>query len=99
MQELKTAIAASELPASDIESLTPAQRRGELAMLMLRLSRGLHFNDFTAATGGEARKLFAEPIERLAKLWLIEVDTEAVRLTESGLNVADAVAAEFLLDE
>ena len=44
-------IAGGRLPAVDVETLTPRQRAGELAMLLLRLSRGLNFADFAARTG------------------------------------------------
>lgn len=94
--EWEQAVAAGTLPAMDLEHLSPSRRAGELAMLQLRLTRGLHFGDFAARTGSDAADLFAEPIERLSRLGLVEVDNTAVRLTDSGLNVADAVSAEFL---
>ena len=65
-------------------------------MLQLRLKRGVKFAEFAARTGYDARELYAAQIEHLAKLGLIIVDNDALRLTETGLNVADAVAAEFL---
>jgi oxygen-independent coproporphyrinogen-3 oxidase len=94
--EWEVAVSSGVLPAADLETLSPAQRCGELAMLNLRLSRGLAFADFATRTGEDARVLFAEPIERLAKLGLIAVSQDAVQLTVAGLDVADAVAAEFL---
>ena len=84
------------LPAADVEHLTPSQRAGELAMLMLRLERGIVLNDFSARTGLDARSRFAATIGRLEQLGLITAAPDAIRLTESGLNVADAVSAEFL---
>ena len=94
--EWEAAIACGDLPATDIEHLAPAQRAGELAMLMLRLSSGLNFETFATRTGLDAPVLFAEQIERLAALGLLTSDSHAVRLTKAGLNVADAVATEFL---
>jgi oxygen-independent coproporphyrinogen-3 oxidase len=94
--EWEQAIAAGELPGTDIERLTPLQRAGELAMLMLRLTRGIDFADFSDRTGLSAQVLFAGPIDRLAKLALIRIDSDAIRLTDRGLNVADAVSSEFL---
>jgi oxygen-independent coproporphyrinogen-3 oxidase len=94
--EWEQAIASGSLPATDAEWLSDDRRRGELAMLNLRLSRGLNFTDFTARTGAEARELFAGQIDRLSRLGLVRLDDEAIRLTEAGLNVADAVAADFL---
>lgn len=94
--EWEKAVANKNLPACDVEQLSPSRRAGELAMLMLRLTCGLNFADFTARTGYSARDLFADPLERLSKLQLVHVDSTAIRLTDAGINVADAVAAEFL---
>ena len=44
-------------PARDgCRALTPEQRTGELAMLKLRLTRGLDFADFAARTGRDVRE-------------------------------------------
>jgi len=94
--EWEQAIEAERLPAADVEQLTPDQRAGELAMLMLRLSDGLNFDDFAGRTGRDARQMFARQIDQLAPPGLITVDDRGVRLTDRGLSVADAVSAEFL---
>ena len=49
------AIEAGHLPAQDVETLSAEQRRGELVMLMLRLSRGVKFVEYAARTGRDAR--------------------------------------------
>jgi oxygen-independent coproporphyrinogen-3 oxidase len=94
--EWEDAVDAGTVPAVDVEHLSPQRRAGELAMLLLRLSRGIEFDGFSARTGVDAREAFAEPLRRLAGLGLIQVDDRAVRLSRAGLDVADAVAAEFL---
>jgi oxygen-independent coproporphyrinogen-3 oxidase len=96
--EWEEAVGAGNLPASDVECLTPARRAGELAMLMLRLDRGIVLSDFSARTGLDARRYFADAVARLERLGLITAGPDAIRLTESGLDVADAVSAEFLVD-
>jgi oxygen-independent coproporphyrinogen-3 oxidase len=92
----ENAIEAADLPALDVEHLAPQQRAGELAMLLLRLSRGLNFADFTAASGFDAKALFAEVIERMGRQKLLDVTQASIKLTDLGLPVADSVAAEFL---
>jgi coproporphyrinogen III oxidase-like Fe-S oxidoreductase len=67
-------------------------------MLLLRLRDGLDFAAFTARTRYDARQIYADQIDRLARPGLIEVDARGLRLTERGLAVADAVAAEFLMN-
>jgi len=94
--EWEKSIEAGELPAVDFERLGSRQRAGELAMLMLRLARGLDFAGFEARLGSDGRLMFQEVIDRLSRLGLIEVDDKAAWLTEKGICVADAVAGEFL---
>ena len=94
--EWENAMESARLPAIDVEQLTPAQRAGELAMLMLRLTDGLNLAAFADRTGCDARQMFARQIDQLAPTGLITVDDHAIRLTDRGLGVADAVAAEFL---
>jgi oxygen-independent coproporphyrinogen-3 oxidase len=94
--EWENAIAAGLLPAIEIETLTPRQRAGELAMLMLRLSRGIVYADFAVRVGLDAPTIFAEVIDRLAPLGLLDVSETSIRLSERGLPVADSIAAEFL---
>jgi coproporphyrinogen III oxidase-like Fe-S oxidoreductase len=80
-----------------VEHLSPSRRAGELAMLLLRLARGLNFADFAARTGGlDARAIWADTIERYSKAGLLAVDQAGFRLTDGGIAVADALAAEFL---
>lgn len=96
--EWEQAVASGHLPATDVEVLTPLQRAGELVMLELRLTRGVHFDEFSARTGLDARTIFADPLAQLARAGLLEVAAEGFRLTETGVNVADAIAGQFLLD-
>ena len=94
--EWEQAVDAGLSAAGEVEQLSPVRRAGELAMLMLRLSRGLNFAEFSARTGFDAAQIFSDPIDRLSRLGLLRVDSRGVRLTASGFDVADAVSAEFL---
>jgi oxygen-independent coproporphyrinogen-3 oxidase len=94
--EWERAVEQAELPAVDVEVLSPQQRAGELVMLQLRLTRGLILADFADQTKLDARRLYSDVIDRLTRAGLITVDDDAIRLTDRGLDVADAVAAEFV---
>jgi oxygen-independent coproporphyrinogen-3 oxidase len=94
--EWETAVAAGSLPAIELEILTPRQRAGELAMLMLRLETGLDLNLTSRRTGIDAATEFTPVIQRLVKLNLLEQTGNSVRLTRSGISVADAIAGEFV---
>ena len=92
----ESAMEAGELPTADVEQLSPKRRAGELAMLQLRLRRGIDFSDFQARTDYDARVLFSDVAARFNRAGLLDLDDNGIRLTESGLPVADGVAAEFL---
>lgn len=94
--EWEQAVAAGHLPAADVEHLTPVRRAGELAMLMLRLAGGIDYAAFASRTGLDAREAYVSQIQQLTRAGLLTAGRTAICLTEKGLNVADAVAAEFL---
>ena len=66
-------------------------------MLQLRLASGVDFEHVRESTGIDARTVYSEHLERLQKLGLIDVGGHGFALTERGIDVADAVAGEFLL--
>lgn len=92
----ESSIADQKLPAIDLEILTPRQRAGELAMLQLRLTRGLSFADFANRTQLDATEIFAHPIQRYSAQGLLECTADSLQLTPAGVSVADTIAAEFL---
>jgi oxygen-independent coproporphyrinogen-3 oxidase len=94
--EWERGIASRELPAIEYEVLDARRRAAELVMLMLRLARPIEFDDYAARTGFDARALFSDPIDRLARAGLLRVGNGGFALTERGVDVADAVASEFL---
>ncbi len=94
--EWEQALAEDKLPITDYEVLAPLQRAGERVMLMLRLTRPIDFADFAARTGYDARVLFADPLTRFARAGLIARDEAGFALTERGVDLADALASEFL---
>ena len=96
--EWEEAVDAGRLPATEVEQLTPRRRAAELAMLMLRLTRGIDLAAFAARTGFDARTLFSAKFQQLSRLALIEDHADSIRLSDNGLPVADAVASEFLAD-
>jgi oxygen-independent coproporphyrinogen-3 oxidase len=94
--EWEQAIEAGSLPAAQVERLSPGRRRGEWMMLRLRLAEGVRFADYRRRFGRDAREDYSEPIARMSRVGLITVGEEGLRLSESGIPVADGVAGEFL---
>ena len=96
------AVSAGRLPVIEFEHLSPRQRAGELAMLNLRLERGIDFADFARRTGLDAQEVFSDQIQRLVAVGLLCLTESSLRLADNALSVADGVAGEFLqvsLDE
>jgi oxygen-independent coproporphyrinogen-3 oxidase len=94
--EWEKAIDGRELPAIEIERLETPERAGELAMLMLRLSKGIDDAVFAARVGRSVRAFFADVIDRLMGLGLLEGTESGFCLSERGLPVMDSVAGEFV---
>jgi len=90
------AIAHGRLPASDIEHLTPIQRAGELIMLQLRLADGVRFSNLYSQSGVDVRSEYAPLVDRLEELGLLRLTSDGFALTDSGINVADAIAGQFI---
>lgn len=91
------AIDANELPITDAETLEDSRRLREHAMLRLRLTDGINRADFAARWNVDPITVFADPITRYAHANLLSVTSDAIVLTEEGIAVADAIAAEFLI--
>jgi oxygen-independent coproporphyrinogen-3 oxidase len=92
----ETAVASGGLPAADVEHLWPESRAGEMAMLMLRLTDGFDLSHCTGVTGVDAPALFGPTILEMSKLGFVTESAGRVRLTDSGIAVADGVAGEFV---
>jgi oxygen-independent coproporphyrinogen-3 oxidase len=94
--EWETAIEKNEIPAMDVERLSVSQRASELIMLQLRLRQGVDVGAVEKLSGVNPLEEHAAMLKRLEKLKLINVGDDFFYLTEAGINVADAIAAEFL---
>lgn len=94
--EWEQSIDSHQLPATDVETLEHRQRAGELAMLMLRLSDGIDIRKFSQKIEQDPTHLFRGPLAPLVNQRLLEISSTHIRLTEAGLAVADAIAAELL---
>jgi oxygen-independent coproporphyrinogen-3 oxidase len=94
--EWERAIEAGELPATDVERLTPQQREGEFVMLGLRLACGVESQLFASRFGRTIRDAFGPTIDEMTRLGFVTFDAGSLRLTSVGIPLADAVAAEFL---
>ena len=65
-------------------------------MLQLRLADGIEFESFARQMGLDPRELYGDVLSRLSDLGLVHLDQRGFRLTENGINVADAIAGELV---
>jgi len=65
-------------------------------MLRLRLTDGIDRAAFQSRWNCDPMHVFADPITRYARQGLLAVSSQSIQLTETGVAVADALAAEFL---
>ncbi len=78
------------------ESLDIKERRFEAMMLGLRLTKGVNIRDFTERYKADPRELYGEHIGKMKELSLLEDRGGYLRLTEKGLDLADAVIEGFM---
>jgi oxygen-independent coproporphyrinogen-3 oxidase len=96
-QRYIAALADGGTPRTNIEQIDEETAIGESMMLGLRLlTAGVNRDAFVRRHGVELDTLFSEPIARMQTQGLLVDDGLAIRLTERGAMLANAVAAEFL---
>jgi oxygen-independent coproporphyrinogen-3 oxidase len=96
LDEYVARLARGQSPAEEIEELSPEARARELAMLNLRMTDGIILREFHEMTGFDALHLFDQAIRTHRATGLLEVTTEAVRLTPQALPIADSVLVDFV---
>lgn len=78
------------------EQLDAAGTLGETMMLGLRLREGIALSEIAARFDIDPRQVFAPQIEALTRRGLITLEGDTLRLTHSGLLLANTVLSEFL---
>lgn len=78
------------------ETLSPRRSAGETAVQMLRLRDGIDAERFRRTTGHDVFELFREPVARHREAGHLVADERGVRLTRTGLLLANRVMADFL---
>jgi oxygen-independent coproporphyrinogen III oxidase len=90
------AVERDESPRVEEERLDRYARLGEAAMLALRTSQGIAYDDFIARFGVQAADAFGPALKKCMTAGLLEVDAHGARLTKRGRLLANTVCAEFL---
>ncbi len=89
-------ISAGESPVEASERLEGRRRAGEMLLVGLRLMDGVRFSDVDRRTGTECRGVFADELCQLSERGLVSVTDDCLRLTKTGLELADEVGLYFV---
>lgn len=89
-------LAEGQLPIAERSSSSWQREVEDTMMLGLRLQSGISITEFQQRFGMDLRQLYGRQIKRLQALGVICCDQDSIRLSESGLAVANSVFAEFI---
>ncbi len=84
------------LPPADIHEIDDNDAAFESVMLGLRLVEGIGLMSFTARHGFDFLERYGDIVDRQVALGLIQKTPHAVRLTERGMDLQNAVLMEFM---
>ena len=78
------------------ECLNKEQRIGETVMMNLRMIEGISLSSFQQRFGRSLETMYAQPLEILHDLGLVEITKHHLRLTPKGILFSNEVFQEFL---
>jgi oxygen-independent coproporphyrinogen-3 oxidase len=84
------------LPIAELEHLTPAQRAGELVMLMLRLRSGLDLAWVRQRLGLDLRADLIPASQRYVAEGLLTWTGDILQLTESAILISDTILSDLV---
>jgi len=87
---------SGQTPIAEAETLSPEDRARELIVLGLRRTAGILRDEFQKQSGFDLDELAGEIIKKQIDAGLIEDFSTGIRLTRSGLFLADTVVVDFL---
>ena len=90
------AIEAHRSPIAEEERIDFGRRVGEAAMLALRTSGGIIYDEFQRRFGVNARAIFKAARKKCSAAGLLEENATGTRLSSRGRLLANSVCAEFL---
>ena len=89
-------ITRGTLPVEDEHPLDAEEKMSEFMMLGFRLIGGISLTEFMQRFGSDVYALFGNKIKMLENKGLIEVIGDCIKLTDSGLDLANQVFMEFI---
>jgi len=80
----------------NIEDIGREESISEYIILGLRLTKGISFREFKSRFGEDLYVLFKNKIDSLVNRGLLIIENEGIKLTPSGLDLANQVFVEFI---
>ncbi|MDQ6989101.1 MAG: radical SAM family heme chaperone HemW [Mariprofundaceae bacterium] len=93
---IDTALQHGKAVGSD-EYLNLAQAMGEAMWLGLRQSQGIHIPSFSQRFGNSPQQAYPQLLQQWLQQEQLKQHQHYLQLTEQGLNIADDIAASFLV--
>ena len=87
----------SDFFKKEVQILTRQEEIEETMYLGLRMMQGVNLQGFQKSFGVRVETLYKETLEKLERQGLLRIKDGCLRLTDSGIDVSNAVMAEFLL--
>ncbi len=87
----------ADAPREEIEQLSEEDRMAEFMFLGLRMMRGVSENEFLERFGASMEDIYGKVLQRHLAAGVIERTDGRVFLTERGIDVSNAVMADYLL--
>lgn len=90
--------AGKTLGTAEVQPLSTEERMEEFMFLGLRMMAGVQEWDFFRQFGKTIDEVYGEVLKKMCRLELIKREAGFVKLTKKGIDISNAVMAEFLLE-
>ena len=90
--------AGKTLGTAEVQPLSTGERMEEFMFLGLRMMAGVQEWDFFRQFGKTIDEVYGEVLKKMCRLELIKREAGFVKLTKKGIDISNAVMAEFLLE-
>lgn len=96
IEDYSTLLQKGQRPCLETKMLSKGEQMEETAFLGLRLIEGLKLEAFRQRFGQELTEVFREPVKQLEHSGLVQLTGGFLKLTPTGLPVANRVFVEFV---
>jgi oxygen-independent coproporphyrinogen-3 oxidase len=96
IEEYISIVSGNELPIENVERIDVVASMSEFMILGLRLIEGISLSEFKSTFERDVYDVYGKQIDSLLKKGLVLCDGDRLRLTQTGLDLANMVFIEFL---